>query len=148
MKNNEVNFEAYKLNIGIPEINLELDETIDDEFDIQDLKEQFIRCLPIEVIHLGTIETDVDDNCRSWSINDDYYLLKLNDDIFDWAAFRLSWDDNWSQWRWCFDARIKGFQDEPSEAAKIILKSLWELWELDLNDPDYDLHKAFFMNLK
>ena len=29
MKNNEVNFEAYKLNIGIPEINLELDETID-----------------------------------------------------------------------------------------------------------------------
>lgn len=52
MKNNEVNFEAYKLNIGIPELNLELDETIDDAFDIQDLKEQFIRYLPIEVIHL------------------------------------------------------------------------------------------------
>ena len=148
MKNNDVNFEAYKLNIGIPEINLELDETIDDEFDIQDLKEQFIRYLPIEVIHLGTIERDIDDNCRSWSIDDDYYLLKLNDDIFDWALFRLSWDDNWSQWNWCYDARIKGFKDEPIEAAKIILISLWELWEVDLNDADYDSYKSFFMNFK
>jgi hypothetical protein len=142
------NFDSFNLNLEKPVFTENDDELIDDEDYFQEIRNEFIKYLPQNAFHLGTIDLVMDGSCISWNITDDYYLIKLENEAYDWALIRISWDDNWSQWNWCYDARIKGFQDEPSEAAKIILISLWELWELDLNDPDYDSYKAFFMHLK
>ena len=108
------------------------DEDDEEEEDADLVKENMEDKIPNTAIFLGQVETEVR-NWTSWTIQDDYYILPLHDDEFDWALFRISWDDNWGRWDWSPDGRIKGCVNNYKEAAKFILTELWSKWEIDLN---------------
>lgn len=105
----------------------------DVELDASEVKENMESIIPQEAIFIGAINSEVE-NWTTWSIQDEYYIIPLNDVEYDWALFRLSWDDNWETWNWSFDARLRGYRSDFKEAAKYILLILWKRWGLDLND--------------
>ena len=107
----------------------------DEELDASEVKENMESSIPKEAIFIGGIDSEVD-NWTTWSIQNEYYIIPINDEKYDWALFRISWDDNWGTWNWSFDARLSGYRSNSKEAAKYILPRLWERWELDLNDTD------------
>lgn len=106
----------------------------DEELDSYLIKENMESKIPKSAIFLGMIDTEVS-NWTSWVIEDDYYILQLKGP-YDWAIFRISWDDNFRTWNWSSDVRMKGFPDDYKEASKIMLKELWKNWDIDLNDPE------------
>ncbi len=55
------------------------------------------KLLPNNVIHLSSIETEVESGI-SFDVLDEYYLISITQTNFNWANFRLSWDDNWERW--------------------------------------------------
>ena len=101
----------------------------DDEEDGTNL-EDMEGLLPKEAIFLGSIDDEVS-NWTSWKVDDHYYLLPWDDGKFDWALFRITWDDNWCRYDWSCDARISGVAD-PKEAARRMLRKLFAHWEIDL----------------
>ena len=107
----------------------------DEELGASEVKEKMESSIPQEAIFIGSIDSEVE-NWTTWSIQDEYYIIPLNDEKFNWALFRISWDDNWGTWNWSFDERLSGYRSKPKEAAKYMLLRLWERWELDLNDMD------------
>lgn len=134
-----VNFEKFILPFGLinPDLgNDELDD-LEDDLDIEESKYRMENAIPKDVIHLGTIETEVEGG-MSFDIYDEYYLLSISDGNFNWAIFRLSWDDNWEKWQWCFDARIESDIEDYQTLSKLVLKKLWDHWEVDWeSDPSY-----------
>lgn len=102
-----------------------------DEMSNQEFKEDIESRIPEQTIFLGTFDSEVE-NWTSWSIKDDYYIHPLLNDQFDWALFRITWDDNWGRWELSFDARLKGFKDNHKEASRFIIKKLWTKWNIDL----------------
>ena len=102
------------------------------------------EALPIDYYFLGTIDTTV----SNWSMEADYYLLPLKDESFDWALIRINWDDNWGQWDWAFDARLKGLKDQPLEAARLILTELWKTWNIELSNPEDLEYRNFLVRLE
>ena len=107
----------------------------DEELDVDEVKENMESSIPKEAIFIGGIDSEVE-NWTTWSIQDEYYIIPLNDEKFNWALFRISWDDNWGTWNWSFDARLSGYRSNSKEAAKYMLLRLWESWNLDLKDTD------------
>jgi len=105
----------------------------DEELRASEIKENMESSIPQEAIFIGGIDSEVE-NWTTWSNQDEYYIIPLNDVEYDWALFRLSWDDNWETWNWSFDARLRGYRSNFKEAAKYILLILWKKWGLDLND--------------
>ena len=105
----------------------------DEELDASEVKENMESRIPNEAIFIGRIETEIV-NWTSWSIEDEYYIIPINDGKYNWALFRISWDDNWGTWNWSFDARLSGYTSNSKDAAKHMLLRLWEKMELDLND--------------
>ena len=103
----------------------------DYELDNDEIKENMISLIPEQAIFLGTFDSEVE-NWTSWRINDDYYVQPLVNDDFDWALFRITWDDNWERWEWSFDARLKGFKENHKEAARFMIDKLWNKWSIDL----------------
>jgi hypothetical protein len=99
--------------------------------DNDEIKENMISLIPEQAIFLGTFDSEVE-NWTSWTINDDYYIIPLVNDDFDWALFRITWDDNWGRWELSFDARLKDFNDNHKEASRFIIKKLWTKWNIDL----------------
>ena len=93
--------------------------------------------VPNDCIFLAQLDTGID-GCpgMSWIIEDYYYLMPWEGDEYDWALFRISWDDNWGRFDWSTCARIKGITDS-REAARMMFKGLMNLWGYDLNDEDY-----------
>ena len=56
------------------------------------------------------------------------YIVPWNEsDDYDWALFRISWDDNWGKWEWYTELRISGI-DCHKEAGKLMTKALFESW--------------------
>ena len=102
--------------------------------------------IPKEALFLGTFENSVS-NWTTWSLEADYYLMPLKDGEFDWALFRLNWDDNWGNWDWSFDARLKGLKDQPLGAAQLMLTELWNTWNIDLSNPDGWAYQRFLERL-
>lgn len=109
------------------------DESDENDYgsDNDEIKENMMSLIPDQAIFLGSFETYVE-NWTSWRINDDYYIQPLVNDDFDWALFRITWDDNWERWEWSFDARCKGFKDNHIEAARFMIDKLWSKWSIDL----------------
>jgi hypothetical protein len=116
-----------------PESDSELED--DEELDASEVKENMESSIPKEAIYIGGIDSEVE-NWTTWRIQDEYYIIALNDDMYDWALFRISWDDNWETWKWSFDARLKGLKSNYKEAARHMLLKLWEKWQIDLKDED------------
>lgn len=139
MENLIINFDEFELPFSTKsseeEKTSESDAELEDgeQLDVYEVKENMESSIPKEAIFIGEIESEVE-NWTTWSIQDEYYIIPLNDGKYNWALFRISWDDNWGTWSWSFDARISGYRSDSKEAAKYMLLSLWERWELDLND--------------
>jgi hypothetical protein len=112
----------------------------EEEVDRDEVKDRMEVCIPGSAIYLGTVECEVS-NWTSWHIEDFYYLLPLSEGPFNWAMFRIIWDDNWSRWGWSFDARMKGCKDDPKSAAQQMLTALWGHWGYDLEDEEYAEYK-------
>ena len=142
MENPIINFGNFELpfstnsteeeeeNEGTSKSDSEMED--DEELDVYEVKENMESSIPKEAIFIGGIDSEVN-NWTTWSIQDEYYIIPLNDEKFNWALFRISWDDNWGTWNWSFDARLCGYRSNYKEAAKYMLLRLWENWELDLN---------------
>jgi len=98
-----VNFEEFVLSFTFISSDLidESENDIDEDFDIEESKSQMEDILPNNAIRLGSIETEVEGGI-SFDIYDDYYIIPISDLNFNYAVFRLSWDDNWEKWNWCF----------------------------------------------
>lgn len=129
MEKQLIDFEDFELQF-LTAAN-ESNENDEEEVSANQIKENMESLIPNQTIFLGTLETEVN-NWTSWSIKDDYYIYPLINEQFDWALFRITWDDNWGSWQWSFDARIKGFKDNPNEAARSMIGKLWKKWHINL----------------
>jgi hypothetical protein len=114
------------------------DNEEDDDNDL--IKENMESRIPKSAVYLGLVETEVENMTTSWKINDEYYIYPLQDDDYNWAVFRISWDDNWGRWDWIPDGRLKGLSANYKEAARLILGELWEEWQVDLDDPENEAY--------
>ena len=123
-----INFEEFELPFVTQ--SYENTEDLEEELDAADTKSFMESILPKEAIYIGSVESDV----NNWSIEDEYYIIALKNKKYDWALFRISWDDNWGNWNFSFDARLKGYQTNYKEAVKYILPKLWESWHIDLKE--------------
>jgi hypothetical protein len=155
MKDTIINFDDFHLQFASATNEGEVDEEnsdsdseldFDEDVDASELKEYMESCIPTEAIFLGGIEKEVE-NWTSWIIQDDYYIIPLQDDKYDWALFRLSWDDNWGTWNWSFDARLAGYKENYQDAAKYILKNLWGKWGIDFKDPENESYNDLINEL-
>lgn len=103
--------------------------------------EEMEAALPEDVVFLGHVDSEIG-NWTSWKIDERFYLIPMSDGRFDWALFRISWDDNWCRYEFSFDARISGSSDR-NEAARLMLRRLFSCWKIDLrrrrNRPYKDL---------
>jgi hypothetical protein len=102
----------------------------DQRFESPDL-DTFEREIPEEAFFLGSVDSSVDNWC-SWQVKDHFYLLPWKDGQYDWALFRISWDDNWSRFGWTTDSRIAGVA-RPTKAAQLLLQDAFQQWGIDLS---------------
>ena len=134
-----MNFEAFKLPFDNCQ-NAKMDDSAseyEDWLDMEFAKNEMESILPENALHLGSIETEIGE-VQSTMVYDEYYLLSISDGNFNWAIFRLSWDDNREKWRWCFDARIESDIEDYQTLSKLVLTKLWDHWEVDWeSDPSY-----------
>jgi hypothetical protein len=139
MKSPQISFERFKLTfLPVPHSGIE-DEG--NEGEEESSLEKMEALIPAEAVFLGSIDSEVS-NWTSWKVIDHYYLFPWTDGEFDWALFRISWDDNWSRFDWFADARIKG-ESDADKAAYQMVKSLMGKWGFDLNKSEYALYKEF-----
>jgi hypothetical protein len=141
-----INFEKYIL--PFDNVNTDLSDDVlddfDDDLDIEESKYQMENVIPKDAIHLGAIETEVEGSI-SFDIYDEYYLISIYEGNFNWAIFRLSWNDNWEKWQLCCDARIETDIQDINMLSKLVLEKLWDHWGLDWKDNDS--YKGLIQNL-
>lgn len=148
-----LNFEMFELPFFIetkdyllPDVS---DYDIEEEKEDSDMvKENMESRIPKSAIYLGPVEGDVENSTTTWITQDEYYIYPLKDDEYDWALFRICWDDNWGRWEWSSDGRIKGLKTNYKEAARLILYELWKQWQLDLNDSENKSYVNFLKQFK
>jgi hypothetical protein len=89
--------------------------------------------IPDQCIFLGQINSETDHSPGlTWVTEDYYYLLPWEGSEYDWGLFRITWDDNYGNFDWSADARIKGVFD-PKEAARQLFAALMEQWGYEAN---------------
>ena len=96
--------------------------------------ENFTDQVPDDAIFLGSIDSRVGNWCE-WKVDDHLYLLPWTKGRFDWALFRITWDDNWGRYDWCPEARIAGAPD-PNKACELLLRGVFKKWGIDLRRSD------------
>lgn len=122
-----ISFDAFELPFFATESSSHEDEEESDAIDVKSFK----RLLPRNAIFVGRISDEVS-NWTSWKVDDRFYVIPWEGPEFDWALFRISWDDNWGHYEWTADARIKG-ETDPSEAARQMARGLFARWGIDLS---------------
>ena len=130
MKNPIINFDSFELPFIVESSEREDDDRSQEPYEVKEMMES---ALPNSVRFLGNLEAEIE-NWTTWNINDDYYITPITDDNFNWALFRITWDDNWGNWEWSLDARLSGFKGDYKAAAKFIIARLYENWNIDLKD--------------
>ncbi len=120
----------------------------EEEEDAYMVKENMESRIPSSAIYLGPIEDVVENRPNTWVTRDEYYIYPLQNNEYDWAVFRISWDDNWGRWEWSSDGRIKGLGANYKEAARLILYEIWKKWQLDLNDSENKSYVNFLEQFK
>ena len=99
-----------------------------------DQLERMEERLPAEATFIYGHEDEVDNWC-TWVIEDYYYILPLDKGKFDWALFRISWDDNYGSFEWEPLGRLRGWHNA-RQAAHHLLKGVFRQWSLDLRNED------------
>ena len=146
LKKTKIDYEPFVLPFS--QVDEEDDDTDYESKDYQDqAKEKMEALIPSCAIFLGTVDSNIE-NWSSWRVDDDYYIMPLKDDAYDWALFRVTWDDNWMRWDWSFDCRLKGFSDNPQEAAKYMLTRVWRKWKIRRSDRGNDAYQELFYDVQ
>lgn len=103
--------------------------------------------VPAQCIFLGEINSELDHSPGlEWDVEDHYYLMPWEGPEYDWALFRITWDDNWGNFGWSADARIKGAAD-PKTAGRKLFRALMKIWEYDLRKKEYAAYRNFLNSL-
>jgi hypothetical protein len=121
----------------------ELDEDTDGNEEDKSPEQQFEEMedlIPKEAVFIGSIDTELR-NWISWTVKEEYYVIRLKDQEFEWALFRICWDDNEENWEWSSDARLKGDVDKAEIAARIMLKQIWTDWGIDYEIENSPYHE-------
>jgi len=92
--------------------------------------------------HIGEINTKKADGTLFFS--DEYFLIPLENDDYNWAMMRVRFVTNTSEVYNIYDARLAGHKYDAKSAAKSILNGIWEECELDRN---IDEHRFYFKML-
>jgi len=102
---------------------------------------------PENALLLGRNKYTVD-NWRSWEEEDLYFILPLENHDWDYALFRVIWDDNYTCWAWSSDCRIKGEFKTIKKAALIMLTESWKNWGIDMLSPENNDYKKLYNKIK
>jgi hypothetical protein len=103
--------------------------------------------VPAQCIYLGEINSELDHSPGlTWGIEDYYYLMPWEGPEYDWGLFRITWDDNWCNFGWSADARIKGVTDS-KEAGRKLFTALMERWKYDLRKKENAAYRDFLRGI-
>lgn len=112
-----------------------------------EILEQMEEAVPKRAVLLGTVEEEIDHSPGlTWGVEDRYYLVPLQSRDYQWAIFRIRWDDNWSRYTWTGDARGAGFANA-KDAGRMMIEALFTHWQIDLRDPDNSEYRALLKRL-
>jgi hypothetical protein len=116
------------------------EESPDDRYEQLEFMQEKI---PSDCIFLGELNTGIDGPPgMSWLVEDYYYLTPWRGGDYEWALFRITWDDNWGRFEWSTCGRVKGITDS-KEAARLLFKGLVKSWGYDLRCKEYSVHREF-----
>ncbi len=116
------------------------------EYDIR-CADDMVMMLPVEAITIGHNKDEIE-NWTTWTTDDIFIVLALNNKKWDWALFRISWDDNWGCWAWTSDCRIKGDFKSHELPAAIMLRECFIKWNMDIKSNGYELFDEMVNNIK
>jgi hypothetical protein len=103
--------------------------------------------VPARCVFLGEINSQLDSSPGlAWGIEDYYYLMPWEGPEYDWCLFRITRDDNWENFGWSADARIKGVT-EPKEAGRKMFRGLMKRWKYDLRKSEYAAYREFLRGI-
>ena len=126
-----IDYSAFKLPLlpdTAPAPDDEDEETPSREEVLEAMQEQ----IPADAIFIGSLNEEIC-NWTSWELDDHFYLLPWKADGFEWALFRISWDDNWGRYEWQSISRISGVTE-----AKDAVRAMMDHWitKCGMDGPD------------
>ena len=133
-----IDYSAFELPL-LPEADVELDEDEDEgdgDGEFLTPKEKTLKIMqqriPADAIFIGSLNEEIC-NWTSWELDDHFYLLPWKADGFEWALFRISWDDNWGRHEWEPISRISGVTE-----AKDAVRAMMDHWitKCGMDGPD------------
>ena len=109
--------------------------------------EIMLDLIPDESIILGHTKFEIN-NWTSWRNDDVYILLPLTEEEWDYALFRIIWDDNWTCWAWNGDCRIKGDFKSFKKPAIIMVEECFKKWNIDTSLTENSDYKKIINRVK
>ncbi len=142
--NQKINLEPFAIKwkqVGSIEgyIDVDQDEQYNDldDHELDELRrENAFLLIPDGAIHIGTLSREIE-NWGTYDYLDDYFIMPINEEQYNWALIRMYWDDNWSIYMLTGEAKCKIKSENYKVAAKFLLEELWKSQEIDLNDDEY-----------
>jgi hypothetical protein len=137
-----INYDDFELPFLVQWEEQQNDDATEDLSHAKQL-EQMQDQIPENVLFLGGLNNEVAHSPGlTWETQDFYYIMPWMGEEYDWAMFRISWDDNWGRYEWTSDVRIRGVADS-DEAAREMFKGLMDRWGYDLSNNDQASYKEF-----
>jgi hypothetical protein len=138
MKQPLINFDNFELHFFVEPVE-KPDEDLSRVCQLVQMQAQ----IPDVVLFLGKLGDETAHSPgQTWETRDYYYIVPWIGEEYDWAMFRISWDDNWGRYEWTSDVRIRGIADS-GEAALEMFKGLMDRWGYDLSDNERASYKEF-----
>ena len=126
-----VSFAKFHLSfMDLPFVNKGDDEDPEEPPSRRDILERMQANIPDSAVDVGNFRHEVS-NWTSWRLDEYFYVTPWDRPGFDWALFRITWDDNWGRYHWETCARITGVK-QPRAAARAMVGGLFEKWGVDL----------------
>lgn len=141
-----VNFEKFDLDFinTDPTANSYNEDTREQILSDHEVFEQMESSIPTDGTYLGVLNDETDSAPGySWKVEDHYYIIPYKTGgQFEWALFRISWDDNYGCWGWQMDARVSGIPDK-KVAAITAMSELFNDWGYDLKNEENEVYRDF-----
>jgi hypothetical protein len=100
--------------------------------------EKMESMIPKDAKYIDSVDTFTQ-GYKDWNTKFDIYIIPYDKDGYNWALFRLNWDDNFMKWNWVGDVRSKSEETDPFKATVPMLRALFEKWDIDLEDPENEV---------
>lgn len=102
--------------------------------------------IPKEAIVLGRTQYEIN-NWTSWQNDDVFIILPLQDAAWQFVLIRIVFDDNWGEWGWTFDCRIKGNFKNFKKPAKLMIKDCLQRWGVTEDDEGFAVYKKLLQRI-